>query len=265
MIVLRTQDPIHVSLDITEVLELSTRFQSLTANVGSSDNQPENQNIIGVLCELWARIVSPIVHSLRAFKKKFAIAYTSGGVLPLTRSLHYFLHAAGSYKEGGHDLSHFYPQLWQHSFGQDNRSLEIHLPYNLSPLDTGKETRLSKGTELPRVADESDVVAHRVAPILPVTSLADSDAAIEGALDALSRHQWLHLACHGMPNREKPFESFFAMRDGSLTITDIILTCKTCNLSLRSYPLVTPLLVIRQAPTRRSISLPRCNSLVFAV
>ncbi|KAG1758222.1 CHAT domain-containing protein, partial [Suillus occidentalis] len=32
----------------------------------------------------------------------------------------------------------------------------------------------------------------------------------------------LHLACHGKPNRQQPFESFFAMRDGPFMIKDII-------------------------------------------
>jgi CHAT domain-containing protein len=50
----------------------------------------------------------------------------------------------------------------------------------------------------------------------------ESDATVQRALDALNRHQWVHLACHGMPNRKKPFESSFTMRDGPLTITDII-------------------------------------------
>jgi CHAT domain-containing protein len=55
-----------------------------------------------------------------------------------------------------------------------------------------------------------------------LTSLTGGDGTVQEALDALSRHQWVHLACHGMPNQKKLFESSFAMRDGPLTITDII-------------------------------------------
>jgi hypothetical protein len=54
------------------------------------------------------------------------------------------------------------------------------------------------------------------------TSLEDSDATVEGAFDAVNHNQWLHLACHGKPNKQKPFESSFATRDGSLMIKDII-------------------------------------------
>ncbi|KAG1897890.1 CHAT domain-containing protein, partial [Suillus fuscotomentosus] len=52
--------------------------------------------------------------------------------------------------------------------------------------------------------------------------LEDGNATIEGAFDALNRDQWLHLACHGMPNRQQPFESSFAMRDRPLMIKDTI-------------------------------------------
>ncbi|KAG1862738.1 hypothetical protein DFJ58DRAFT_912450 [Suillus subalutaceus] len=79
-----------------------------------------------------------------------------------------------------------------------------------------------QGKGLRCVAPELAVVAERVAPIASFTPLADSDATVQGALDALDRNQWLHLACHGVPNRQQPFESSFAMRDGPLMIKDII-------------------------------------------
>ncbi|KAJ8591277.1 hypothetical protein M405DRAFT_814606 [Rhizopogon salebrosus TDB-379] len=50
----------------------------------------------------------------------------------------------------------------------------------------------------------------------------DGDATVQRILDALSRHQWVHLACHGVPNREETTDSSFAIRDGPLTIGDII-------------------------------------------
>ncbi|KAG2361893.1 hypothetical protein BDR07DRAFT_1091156 [Suillus spraguei] len=56
----------------------------------------------------------------------------------------------------------------------------------------------------------------------PFTSLEDSDATVQGALDALNHNQWFHLACHGMPIRQRPFQSSFPMRDGPLMIKDII-------------------------------------------
>jgi CHAT domain-containing protein len=82
----------------------------------------------------------------------------------------------------------------------------------------------AEGRPLLHVVAELDDVSQRVGRIAPFTSLTDSDATVQRALDALSRHQWVHLACHGMPNRQKPFDSSFSMCDGPLTITDIIRT-----------------------------------------
>jgi CHAT domain-containing protein len=72
------------------------------------------------------------------------------------------------------------------------------------------------------VDSELTLVEERVAPFLSFTSLAGVDATVRGASDALSRAQWLHLACHGVPNRTEPFASSFTMRDGAFTIMDII-------------------------------------------
>jgi len=222
MIVLSTQDPIHVSLDIAqaEVLELSTRFQSLTADVGSSDNKLENQNIIGVLRELWTRIVSPIVHALRALKvrRRSRIWWC-----PTAEFVLLPLHAAGPYKEESHNFSHFYISSYTPTLAALIRARQQVARDTSTPQFVAiGQGNPSEGKELPRVAAELDDVAQRVAPILPTTLLMENDATVHGALDALSRNQWLHLACHGMPNRKKPFESSFAMRDGLLTITDII-------------------------------------------
>jgi CHAT domain-containing protein len=80
-----------------------------------------------------------------------------------------------------------------------------------------------RGKELRCVAPELAAIAQRLIPIvLSFTPLEDSDATVQGVLDALNHNQWLHLACHGMPNRQRPFESSFAMRDGLLMIKDII-------------------------------------------
>ncbi|KAG1843663.1 CHAT domain-containing protein [Suillus subluteus] len=79
-----------------------------------------------------------------------------------------------------------------------------------------------RGKELRHVAPELAIVAQRLGSVVSFTSLEDSDATVQGALDAPNHNQWLHLACHGMPNRQQPFESSFAMRDGPLMIKDVI-------------------------------------------
>jgi hypothetical protein len=67
LIVLSSQDPAHVSLDITqaEVSELTSTFQFLTSHAGTSDHKTELYKVVGVLRTLWMRIVAPILEILR--------------------------------------------------------------------------------------------------------------------------------------------------------------------------------------------------------
>ncbi|KAJ8596893.1 TPR-like protein [Rhizopogon salebrosus TDB-379] len=222
LIILSSQGPVHVPLNIAraEVSELSTNFRSLIDDAGSSDNGLEASNIIGILRELWERVVGPIVKALRDLIPRGSRIWwcptADFTLLPL--------HAAGPYARKSHNLSHFYissytPTLATLIRARQQVARDATSTPHFVAIGQGKP---NEGKELPRVGAELCDVAHRVAPILPFTALTDSDATVQRALDALSQHQWLHLACHGMPNREKPFDSSFAMRDGPMTITNII-------------------------------------------
>jgi len=219
--ILGAEDPVHVPLDIThaDVSDLSTEFQSLTADAGFSSDGLEVYKIVGILRKLWEHIVGPIVKVLRKLIPRGSRIWwcptADFTLLPL--------HAAGPYAQKGHNLSHFYVSSYTSTLAVLIRARQqvprdACIPHFVA-IGQGSP---DEGTELPRVAAELGDVANRVAPTLPFTSLADSRATVQQALDALSQHQWVHLACHGMPNREKPFESSFAMRDGPLMITDII-------------------------------------------
>ncbi|KAG1805834.1 uncharacterized protein BJ212DRAFT_1486177 [Suillus subaureus] len=89
-------------------------------------------------------------------------------------------------------------------------------------VDIG-QGNLDEGKPLECVGPELVVVARCLTPVVSsFTLLKDSDAIVEGAFDALNHNQWLHLACHGTPNRQQPFESSFAMCDWLLMVKDII-------------------------------------------
>ncbi|KAJ8594175.1 hypothetical protein M405DRAFT_930324 [Rhizopogon salebrosus TDB-379] len=65
-----------------------------------------------------------------------------------------------------------------------------------------------RGAKLLHITAELGDIIHRVPPI------------------SRSHRSWMVISVgspgHGVPNREEPFESLFAMRDGPLTIRDII-------------------------------------------
>jgi len=175
-------------------------------------------------------------------------------------------HAAGLYAKKSHNLSHFYISSYTPTLASLIRARQqVARAASIPHFVAIGQRNPNKGTAgLPRVAADLHDVAHDVAPMLPFTSLANNDTTVQRALDALSRHHWLHLACHGKPNRKKPFESSFAMRDGPLTITDIIRS-HLQNPQFAFLSACHTRLTIRQVPMRRSISLGRCNAPDFAV
>ena len=195
---------------------MSSEFQSITGRCGSTDNRLESNKIVAVLRELWDHIVGPIVQALKEVIPPGSRIWwcpTAEFMLPL--------HAAGPYEKNSHNLSYFYISSYTPTLaGLIHARQQVSPDASIQHFVAIGQANPDKGTGLLCVAVELD----KVAPVSSFTSLADSDATVQGAFDTLSRNQWLHLACHGFPNRKALFDSSFAMRDGPLTIRDIIRT-----------------------------------------
>ncbi|KAG2751767.1 hypothetical protein P692DRAFT_201786700 [Suillus brevipes Sb2] len=220
LIVLSDQGPVHVPIDITrtEVSELSSEFQSLSKEFGSFDTQ---YKLVKILRKLWYDIVDPVVQVLQVSNvhpgsRIWWCPTAEFTLLPL--------HAAGPYEKKRDSLPHIYISSYTPTLATLVRARQQvprdALPQHFVAIGQGSP---DGGKPLQCVASELAVVAQRLAPVVSsFTSLENSDATVEGAFDAVNHNQWLHLACHGMPNRQQPFESSFAMRDGPLMIKDII-------------------------------------------
>jgi len=223
LIIMSAQDPVHVPLHITqtEVSELSSEFQFITTRGGASRHQSELHKIIGILRELWKGVVGPIVQALNELLPRRSRIWWC----PTAEFTLLPLHAAGPYEENSHNLSYFYISSYTSTLAALIRARQQVSPAaSLQHFVAIGQGTPETGKRLPGVDDELAAVAQRVAPASCFTSLADSDATVQGAFDALSQNQWLHLACHGFPNRKQPFQSSFAMYDGPLMIRDIIRT-----------------------------------------
>ncbi|KAG1739320.1 TPR-like protein [Suillus lakei] len=220
LIILSGRDPVHVPLVVsqTEVSELSSEFQSLSEQFGFSNHQ---HKLVGILRKLWRDIVDPVVQALRVSNvhpgsRIWWCPTAEFTLLPL--------HAAGPYERKRDNLSRIYissytPTLTTLVRARQRVSQYASTQYFVA-IGQGNPDR---GKELRCVAPELAAIVQRLLPIVSsFTSLRDSLATVQGALDALNHNQWLHLACHGMPNRTQPFESSFTMRDGPLMIKDII-------------------------------------------
>ncbi|KAG2128448.1 CHAT domain-containing protein [Suillus cothurnatus] len=220
LIVLRDQDPVHIPIDITQtyVSELSIEFQSVAEQFGCSDQQ---NKLVGILRKLWHHIVEPVVQALRLLNvppgsRIWWCPTAEFTLLPL--------HAAGPYERERDNLPQIYISSYTPTLAtlvrarqrvSQNASSQYFVAIGQGNPEGGKELRC--------VAPELAAIAQRLIPIVSsFTPLEDSDATVQGVLDALNHNQWLHLACHGMPNRQRPFESSFAMRNGPLMIKDII-------------------------------------------
>jgi CHAT domain-containing protein len=220
LIVLSDRDPVHVPIDITqtEVSDLSSEFQFLSKEFGSFDTQ---HKLVRILRKLWYDIVDPIVQALGASNvhpgsRIWWCPTAEFTLLPL--------HAAGPYEKKRDSLSHIYISSYTPTLATLVRARQ-QVSRDASPqyfVAIGQGNP-DGGKPLQCVAPELAVVAQRLAPVVSsFTSLEDGDATVKAAVDVLNHNQWLHLACHGMPNQQQPFESSFAMRDGPLMIKDII-------------------------------------------
>ncbi|KAG1869918.1 CHAT domain-containing protein [Suillus subluteus] len=79
-----------------------------------------------------------------------------------------------------------------------------------------------QGKALLTVDSELELVRKLVPTTVNPTTLSGDDATRAGALNALERNTWVHLACHGKQDREQPYYSRFAMKDKPLTLLDIM-------------------------------------------
>ncbi|KAG2037127.1 CHAT domain-containing protein [Suillus americanus] len=220
LIVLSDQSPVHIPIDITrtKVSELSSEFQSIAEKFGCSNHQ---NTLVGILRKLWHDIVDPVVQALR---KSNVHPGSRIWWCPTAEFTLLPLHAAGPYERGRDNLSQIYISSYTPTLATLVRARQRISQYTSTQYFVAiGQGNPDSGNELRCIAPELADITQRLAPIVSCfTSLEDSDATVQGVLNALNHNQWLHLACHGMPNRQRPFESSFAMRDGSLTIKDII-------------------------------------------
>ena len=66
-------------------------------------------------------------------------------------------------------------------------------------------------SELFSVNSELAHVGQFLDGIATFTSIHGPESCISRVAEELGRHQWVRFACHGVPNREKPFDSAFAL------------------------------------------------------
>jgi CHAT domain-containing protein/tetratricopeptide (TPR) repeat protein len=220
LIVFFDQDPVHIPLQITQedVKDLSTELHTLTVRARRADMTKE---LAFFLRKLWDQIVSPIVNCLKTTlppqSRIWWCPTAEFSVLPL--------HVAGPYRKGQKNLPHLYISSYTPTL-----TALIHARRHSPSNSTTEQTRFiaigqakaAGESELVSVSAELNNIGQRVDGLATFTRIDGEESCTSRVIEELGKNEWVHLACHGLPNRKEPFESAFALHDGYFTIQRII-------------------------------------------
>ena len=218
LIVLPDRDLVHVPLPITKagVSELALELRSLTLRARFEDMSRE---FLRFLRELWDVVVSPIVTALQEFSPRRSRIWwcptAEFSVLPL--------HAAGSFRKGQPTL----PDLYISSYTPTLMAL-IRARQPLAPsMDQHRflvvgQAQAPGECELVSVNTELSSISQRIGSVAALTCIQDQDATTAKVVQEFKKHAFVHLACHGIPDPKRPFESGFALGDGLLKVENIM-------------------------------------------
>ena len=220
LIVLPDRDPVHVSLPITKprVSELALELRSLTLRARFGDM---TRGFLTFLRELWDEVVFPIVANLQEFCPRRSRIWwcptAEFSLLPL--------HAAGSFRKGQPTLSDLYissytPTLTALIRARQKRPWDPFMDQHRF-LVVG-QAQAPGQCELVSVNTELYNISQRIGSVATLSRVQDQDATMAKVAEELQKNEFVHLACHGIPDPKQPFESGFALGDGLLKVENIM-------------------------------------------
>ena len=224
LVVLPDRDPVHIPLQVTleDVRDMSTELHTLSVHVLRLDMTRE---FAFFLRKLWDQVISPIVDFLQTIhplqSRIWWCPTAEFSLLPL--------HAAGPYRKGQRNL----PDLYISSYTPTLAALIRARRWDLLSSVTAQKRLIAIGhataageSELLSVGAELANIGQLVDGLATFTRVDGEESCISRVVEELEKNEWVHLACHGLPNPTQPFESAFALHDGHFTIQRII----GCNL-----------------------------------
>jgi len=216
---------LHVPLKISlsSLAELSTTFQACTS-YASEDSESDEDKLKSILLSLWVNVVSPVIDRLQNVRPNSRIWWYPTSVFSTLP-----VHAAGEYTSGGKELSMLYVSSYTSSItsllrartcnDHPESSSEFAAIYQANPFHNNEHRDDEyAGVELSEM--EADVVKRNLPASLSFTRFAD--ATKEDANEAFENCGWFHLIAYATQNACQPLNSSFLMRDGSLSIPDIL-------------------------------------------
>ena len=212
--------PIHIPLSITkdDVREMSLRLRTLT---GSAKFRDVANAIQRILRELWDKVVSPIACILLTICLRQSRIWwcptAEFSLLPL--------HAAAPYRKGQEKFADLYISSYTSTLTALIRARrptsskfttqQMHFLAIGQAEAAGEQKLRSVGVEL-------DNIGKCVDGLATFTRIEGKESRIARAEEEIGKHEWVHFACHGLPNEQEPFKSAFALHDGHFSIQRII-------------------------------------------
>ena len=179
------------------------------------------RELASFLRKLWDQIVSPIVDVLQTIhplgSRIWWCPTAEFSTLPL--------HAAGPYRKGQRNL----PDLYISSYTPTLTALIRARRRNPSHFAAERKRFIAIGqatavgeSELLSVGAELANIGQLVDGLATFTRIDGKESCIPRMIEELGKNEWVHLACHGLPDRKEPLQSAFALHDGHFTIQRII-------------------------------------------
>ena len=231
LIVFLDRHPAHIPLSITknEIRDLSWKLQHTLARRSRWNVQ---RDLCIIMRELWVSVVSPIVDFLQTVhplqSRIWWCPTAEFSLLPL--------HAAGPYRSGlrglfmkrQKNLSDLYISSYTPTLTALIRARSPSSPDPTTPKHFIAIGQAAAGgtNKLPCVSIELANISRLIGDLAVFKRIEGPDSCISKVADELGKNDWVHFACHGLPNQERPFDSAFALHDGHFTIQHIV----QCNL-----------------------------------
>ncbi|KAG1823705.1 CHAT domain-containing protein [Suillus subaureus] len=230
IIVPTSGEPHHVplpSVTLTDLNNLKDRFARAIRHASIMGPKVPRNDLIVLLRTVWNNIMLPIVNVLQHdLKLKFrsriwlcpTAAFTS---IPLHAAHPFQTKADGSKEPCLEDLyiCSYTPTL--SALVRSRQMMKSRVAPSFATIGQG-QPGAGKGKALLAVDSELELVQKLVPAMATRTAISGDAATRAGALEALEENTWVHLACHGKQDPTQPYDSHFVMKDGPLTLLDIM-------------------------------------------
>ncbi|KAG8685773.1 hypothetical protein FRC11_010095, partial [Ceratobasidium sp. 423] len=179
-----------------------------------------NDSISRVLLDLWEDVVKPIL-DFRGLSNPGSVdglthvTWCPTGALSLLP-----LHAAGDYDQLRSRVFDYVVSSYTPTLTALLTSTQSTLTSGSSVLAIG-QANTPGHTTLPGTVRELACLKVHTQNKAEYSQLTDGQATMTAVLDAMEKHDWVHLACHTHQNVDDPTKSEFFLHDGTLDLASI--------------------------------------------